>query len=164
MKATQCCQRKAFAACDEFIHLHDRVGDLELDDYFADENLSRRIMTGQRLVLRLERNAIARVDVEIHDAEPAYNPDDWDHIAEASLDLPTGQLQVEEVGRTIVEFTVAPGCYRVRSFRGGFDTIDESGWEGFDHYLLVFWPAPPAEVRVIKQTPKVPPPLIFERC
>jgi hypothetical protein len=159
---TRSCQHEAIEVYVEFIYLLDRVGDLEFDDHSTDENLSRRIITGQCLVLRLERNTIARVDVEIHDAEPAYNPDDWDHIAEASLDLPTGQLQVAEVNGTMVEFTVAPGSYRVRSFRGGCGTIDEPGWEGFGHYVLVLWPAPHAEVRVIKQTPRVPPALIFE--
>jgi len=108
------------------------------------------------LLVMPERNLV-RMAVEIHDAEPEHNPDEWDQVVESSLHLPTGHLEVwpwrysKSIG-----FTVEPGWYRVRSFR------TESGREGNDYWLLVLWPAPPAEVRVIKQTPKVPPPLIFE--
>jgi hypothetical protein len=92
------------------------------------------------------------VAVEVHDTEPDYNPGQWDHIAEGSLHLPTGQLQVHEcTGGPVADFEVAPGWYRVRSFHGGFDTIDASKLEGNDHYLAVLWPAPPADVRVLKQ-------------
>ena len=58
------------------------------------------------------------VEVEIHDAEPEYNLDEWDHIAEASLHLPTGYLEVHEcTGGPVAEFEIAPGWYRVRSKR-----------------------------------------------
>jgi hypothetical protein len=29
--------------------------------------------------------------------------------------------------------------------------MDESGLEGNDHYLAILWPAPPTELKVIKQ-------------
>jgi hypothetical protein len=98
------------------------------------------------------------VVVEIHDAEPPCDADRWDHIAEASLHLPTGQLEAHEcTGGLVADFSVDPDWYRVRSHHGGFDTIDESGLEGNDDYLAVLWPAPPAELRVIKQwEPKSP--------
>jgi hypothetical protein len=67
----------------------------------------------------------------LHDTEPAYNTDEWDHVAEGSLHLPTGQLQVHEcTGGVVADLCVEPGSYRVRSFHGGFDSIDESGLEG----------------------------------
>jgi hypothetical protein len=61
-------------------------------------------------VIQPERNMTVLVTVEIHDAEPPYDPADWDHIAEASVHLPTGQLQVEEcTGGVVAEFAVEPG-------------------------------------------------------
>jgi hypothetical protein len=113
----------------------------------------RRIKTGPHVVvIQPERNATVAVTVEVHDAEPAYSPDGWDHIAEASLHLPTGRLQVHEcTGGAVAEFAVEPGWYRVRSFHGGLGTVDESRLEGNDRYLLTLWPSPPAEVRVVKQ-------------
>jgi hypothetical protein len=120
---------------------------------YTDEDVRRRIKTGPHMVvIQPERNMTVPVEVEVHDADPGFDPADWDHIAEASLHLPTGRLQVHEcTGGPVGEFAVAPGWYRVRSLGGGFATIDGSGLEGSDRYRVVLWPAPPADVRVVKQ-------------
>lgn len=120
---------------------------------YTDEDVQRRIKKGQHvLVIQPERDTDVAVEVEVHDTEPAFDAAGWDHIAEASLHLPTGQLEVHEsTGGSVAELKIEPGWYRVRTFHGGFSTIDETGLEGNDHYLAVLWPAPPAELRVIKQ-------------
>jgi hypothetical protein len=143
---------KLFADYHQF-YLWDHGMDPEAPDDYTDEDTRVRIKTGPHvLVIQPERAGSVAVVVEIHDAEPPCDADLWDHIAEASLHLPTGQLQVHEcTGGVVGDFSVEPGWYRVRSHHGGFDTIDESGAEGNDHYLAVLWPAPPAELRVIKQ-------------
>ena len=92
------------------------------------------------------------VTVEIVDAEPSLDIDAWDHVAEASLHLPTGRLQLHEcTGGAVADLEVAPGWYRVRSCHGGLDSIDSAGLDGNDHYHLVLWPASHGEVRVVKQ-------------
>jgi hypothetical protein len=50
-----------------------------------------------------------------------------------------GPIGFEEcsAGDPVAEFVVEPGWYRVRSFHGGFDSIDETGLEGQDYYLAV---------------------------
>src|SRR5215467_11831617 len=145
-------------------YLLDRDTSPKVPGHFTDEKVQRRIITGQdTLLIMPERNGTAEVVVEIHDTEPAYNPDEWNHIVEASLHLPTGQVRVWGWGNTFEDFTVAPGWYRVRSFHGGFDTIDESGREGNDRYVLVLWPTPPEELRVIKQTPRVLRPEFYKK-
>jgi|SRR5579883_2207390 len=134
-------------------YLWDRgVTDQAPEEYTADD-VRRRITTGPHVVvIQPVRNTTVPVAVEVHDAEPPCTPDSWDHIAEASLHLPTGRLQVHEcTGGAAAEFAVEPGWYRVRSFYGGLGTLDESGLHGQDHYLTVLWPAPPAEVTVVKQ-------------
>jgi hypothetical protein len=148
-------QYKAFELFADYhqFYLWDRGMDPEAPVDYTDEDVRRRIKTGPHVVvIQPERNMTVAVEIEIHDTEPAPNPEEWDHVAEASLHLPTGQLQVHEcTGGAVAIFDVEPGWYRVRSFHGGFDTIDESGLEGNDHYLLVLWPAPAAELRVIKK-------------
>jgi hypothetical protein len=159
---TQSCQRKRFEVFVLYqqFRLLDRDMINEISDDIIDEN-ELRIMTGKyTLLITPERDGIVKVAVEIHHAEPPYNPNDWDHIAEASLHLPTGHFQVWHWGDKREDFTVTPGWYRVRTFHGGFNTIDESGRKGNDHYLLVLWPAPPAELRVIKQTTRLLPPYL----
>jgi hypothetical protein len=92
------------------------------------------------------------VEIEIYDSEPPFNADGWDHIAEASLHVPTGQLQVHEcTGGPVADFQVEKSWYRVRSFHGGFGTIASIGTDGADFYRVVLWPAPPADVKVVKQ-------------
>ena len=126
------------------------------DDY-SEEDVSRRIKTGPYVVVvQPERNMNLPVEIEIHDSEPPYDPGAWDHIAEASLDVPTGQLQVHEcTGGPVAEFQVEKGCYRIRSFHGGFATIAAVGTDGADFYRLVLWPAPPKEIAILKQSARV---------
>jgi hypothetical protein len=141
-----------FADYHQF-YLRDKGMDPRAPENYSDEDVQRRIKTGPHVVvIQPERNMTVAVEIEIHDSEPLYDAKSWDHIAEASLDLPTGQLQVEEcTGGPVADFRVAPGRYRVRAFCGGFETIDDTGLEGNDHYRLVLWPAPHAEVLVVKQ-------------
>jgi hypothetical protein len=55
--------------------------------------VARRIKTGTHVVVvQPERNMDVPVEIEIYDSEPPFNADGWDHIAEASLHVPTGQL------------------------------------------------------------------------
>lgn len=125
---------------------------------YTDADTRRRIKTGPHVVVvSPERNATVPVVIEVHDADPGFNAEDWDHVAEASLHLPTGRLQVHEcTGGAVADFTVEPGWYRVRSHHGGFNTIGEFGADGNDHYLVAVWPAPPSEVAVVKQWQQEP--------
>lgn len=152
-------QRKSlevFADYRQFYLWDSGINVVAPEDY-TDEDVQRRIKTGPHVVVvQPERNATVPVEVEIHEGDPGFDAADWDHVAEASLHLPTGRLQVHEcTGGPVADFDAPPGWYRVRSLGGGFDTIDESGLEGGDHYRVVLWPAPAAEVRVVKQ--RLPP-------
>lgn len=154
-------QHKAFELFADFhqFYLWDRGMDPEAPEDYTEEDVRLRIKTGPYVVvIQTERNMTVAVEVEIHDAEPPCHVDGWDHVVEASLHLPTGQLEVQECsGGPVADFGLDPGWYRVRSHHGGFGTIDESGLEGDDRYLAVLWPATPAELRVIKQwAPKSP--------
>jgi hypothetical protein len=148
-------QHRAFELFADYhqFYLWDRGTNPQAPIDYTQEDVERRIKTGPNVVvIQPERNMTVAVEVEIHDAEPPSDPEDWDHIAEASLHLPTGQLQVHEcTGGVVADFRVEPGWYRVRSFHAGFDTIDEGGLEGHDHYRVVLWPAPPADLAVVKQ-------------
>src|SRR5262245_45040319 len=88
---------------------------------YVDADMERRIKTGPYVVVICpERNFTIPVEIETHDTEPAYDAEVWDHIVEASLELPSGQLQVHEcTGGPVADWTVQPGWYRVRSFHRG---------------------------------------------
>jgi hypothetical protein len=147
-------QHKKFEVSVDYhqFYLWDRGMTNRAPDDYSDDDVERRIKVGPHmLVVQPERNGGVVVEVEIHDREPAYVADEWDHIAEASLHVPTGRLQVHEcLGFDVADFDIAPGWYRVRSFHGGFDTIDEDGG-GDDYYRAVLWPAQSSPLQVIKQ-------------
>jgi hypothetical protein len=137
-------------------YLWDPTQSPEAPTDYVDEDMERRIKTGRHVVVICpERNYTVPVEIELHDTEPAFDAEAWDHIAEASLHLPGGRLQVHEcTGGPVADRSVEPGWYRVRSFHGGLGTVDNL--EGNDTYRVVLWPAPPAEVRVLKQWPAPP--------
>lgn len=146
-------QRQAFDVFADYhqFYLWDPGMTAEAPTDYTDEDVRRRVKTGPHVVvIQTEQNTTVPVAVEVHDRDPGFDPAGWDHVAEASLHLPTGRLQVHEsTGGPVAEFAVDPGWYRVRSLGGGFATA--SGPDGSDHYHAVLWPAPPGDVRVLKQ-------------
>jgi hypothetical protein len=98
------------------------------------------------------RNMTVPVVVELYAREPGYVSDDWDHIAECSLDAPSGALAVEEcTGGTAATLSVQAGTYRVRAHFGRLGSLSEDKLRGDDHYLVALWPAPLAPLVVLKQ-------------
>lgn len=89
------------------------------------------------------------ITVEIHDATPKESYDDWDHVTEASLDVPSGRVSIGFWETQSID--VPPGTYRVRVYYGGLDSLDEMGLEGDDHYRIVFWRGKAIAPRVLKR-------------
>jgi hypothetical protein len=145
-------QLEVFADYHQF-YLWDSAMKPEAPESYTDDDVRRRIKTGPNVVvIQTERDLDVPVTIEIHDSEPGVDVNAWDHVAEASLHLPCGHLQVHEcTGGPIADFKVAPGWYRVRSMHGGFETIAPIGADGNDFYKVLLWPADAAEVAVLKQ-------------
>lgn len=123
----------------------------ELD--YDDQDIERRIKAAPFLVvIQPERNMEVRVDFELAEGPPDDNFDDWDHVAEASIDLPSGKLEIHEcTGGSIDILAVPPGTYRIRAYCGGLDTLSDDRLDGDDRYRIVAWPEPSAPVAVLKQ-------------
>jgi hypothetical protein len=147
-------QHKAFTILADYhqFYLWDREMTSEAPVDYTDEDVQRRIKVGPYVVvIQPERNTTVPVEVEVHDFDPGFDAAEWDHIAEASLDVPTGNLQVHECTGTVkADLRIDPDCYRVRSLHAGLGSIDEFGMKGNDRYLVVLWPATSEEVRVVK--------------
>jgi len=94
------------------------------------------------------RNTTVPVVVEFHEFQPVTDASAWDHVAECSLDLPSGRAVI--IGCTdylpdAARITTAPGCYRLRAHFGELDSADS------DHYLLSLWPSSAHGLQVLKQ-------------
>jgi hypothetical protein len=120
---------------------------------YTDEDIKRRIKVAPFvIVIQPARNMTVPVAVEVADASPTLVFDSWDHIAEASIDLPSGRLEIHEcTGGSIDVLSVLPGTYRARAYFGGLNTLSDDGLDGDDHYRITLWPAPFAPVEVLKQ-------------
>ncbi|MGC4939459.1 hypothetical protein [Kribbella sp. DT2] len=94
--------------------------------------------------------------VELHDEEPPVD-DTWEEIVEASY-RPRGEVALNSWGGEAswpLELDLVN--YRLRYSGSGLEAGRQAapqlnGEPPVDHYLLQFWPAPPAPDRVVKQT------------
>jgi len=120
---------------------------------WTDTDVARRLKAAPNVVvISPVRNMTVPVEVEVHESEPPFEAAGWDHIAECSLDLPSGRLQVHQcTGGAVASFELRPGTYRVRALRGALGSLSEDGLDGDDRYRIVLWPAPHAELRVLKE-------------
>lgn len=120
---------------------------------YTDEDTGRRIKAAPFVVvIQPVRNMTVPVEVEVTDASPALVLESWDHVAEASIELPSGRLEIHEcTGGSVDVLPILPGTYRVRAYFGGLNTLSDDGLDGDDRYRIVLWPAPFAPVQVLKQ-------------
>lgn len=120
---------------------------------WTDEDVQRRIKADKNIVvIQPERNMAVPVELEILDYPPNVEFDEWQHIVEASLDLPSGKLLVEEcLGEVKDIINLSSGTYRIRAYYGNLDRLSFDGLEGDDHYKIAIWQAPFGEVNILKQ-------------
>jgi hypothetical protein len=99
------------------------------------------------------RNMNVPVEVQVHNSEPTYDLDAWDHIAETSLDVSTGSLRITEVASNheTAKIEVSPGIYRVRACFGKLDSLSDNGLEGDDYYVVQLWKGTHSPVHVLKR-------------
>ena len=145
-------QYKIFADYHQF-YLWDHGTSPEAPTDYSEEDTTRRIKAAPFVVvIQPERDMDVPVQLDLCDAPPDEPLDGWDHVAEASLELPSGQLEIHEcTGGSVDIIPLPPGTYRVRACFGRLGTLSEDGLEGDDHYRLLLWPAPFAPVAVLKQ-------------
>lgn len=136
-------------------YLWDRDASPEAPTDYTDADIERRIKAAPHIVvIQPERNMDIPVTLEIFANEPEVNFDQWDHIAEASLKLPSGHLEIHEcTGGSIDCINLDPGTYRVRAYFGALTELSKDGLEGKDYYRLELWPAAFTSVSVLKQFP-----------
>ncbi len=134
-------------------YLWDKDTDPEAPVDYSDDDVSNRIKTGPNVaVIQPVRNMEVPFEIEIHESDPGFDPDDWDHIAECSLELPSGHLEIHEcTGGPIAEFSIPQGVYRVRALFGKLEELSDDELDGNDHYKATLWPSPYGELKVIKQ-------------
>lgn len=102
------------------------------------------------------RNMEVPVCVEILERKPKNEAlDDWDHVVQSHLTLPSGKLLVTGPTSDLEEAwttTLQPGLYGVRVYYGSLDEVDAEGFEGDDFYKIALWKTDePPETEVLKR-------------
>lgn len=141
-----------FADYHQFYILDKEVEPDAPTDY-TDEDVKRRIKASPHVVvIQPVRNMDVPVELEVFEQMPPLELASWDHVAEASLELLSGTLEIHECTRvSIDQIQLPPGSYRIRALYGNLADLSEDGVDGNDHYRLEIWPAPSAPVEVLKQ-------------
>jgi hypothetical protein len=102
------------------------------------------------------RNMEVPVSLTFIEKEPENEDlDDWDHVVQGYLNVPSGKLlvtgptsQAEDSFNTEVE----PGLYGLRAYYGSLDEVDAEGFEGDDYYKIAMWKTDGIpEVQVLKR-------------
>jgi len=126
------------------------------DDFtWTEQSVADMLAAGRgKLGISTVRNFNVPVTVVIRTMEPQDSFETWDHVAEASIEVPSGRIVVTEPTGSLpdaLRIPVEPGTYRARIFYGLLDKIDEMGFEGEDHYRVVLWPRMATSPHVLKR-------------
>lgn len=136
-------------------YLQDEAIDSDLSDSWTDEAVTRLLAVAPGAVgVGTVRNMEVPVTLEMFASEPPLNVMAYDHIVEGSLSVAGKNLVIAgctdyfpEAARIQIE----PGDYRVRACFSDLESLSEDGLDGEDRYHLQLWPAPLADVMVVKQ-------------
>ena len=136
-------------------YLQDEAVDGDLSDSWTDEAVTRLLAVAPGTVgVGTVRNMEVPVTLELLASEPPLDVAIYDHIVEGSLSVGGRNLVIAGCTDYVpdaAKIQIEPGSYRVRACFSGLEALSEDGLDGEDRYHLQIWPAPPAEVAVIKQ-------------
>ena len=143
-------EAEVYASHHQFYVVDSEANRLDFD--WGGAELERHLAAGPSVVaVGTIAYEIVSVRLETWAGEPPLD-EGCDHVVEASIQLPSGRLAIENVdGPVGVELELEPGTYRLRSSATGLDGATEMA--GGDAYVIQLWQAPAAEPCVIRWWP-----------
>ncbi|MGC4997384.1 hypothetical protein [Streptomyces sp. DT195] len=143
------------------LHVMDEDAEDDLGEAWTQEAVSDGLaVSRQTLGIGTAVDMDVTVTVELLGRPPGDDSDAFDHVVEASIEVPTGRIAV--LGCTdylpdAARFEVPEGFVRVRASRTNLANVrlsDEEGYddpEGMEQVHLRIWPAPHSAPAVIKR-------------
>lgn len=143
-----------FADYYQFYLQDDEQGKGDLDDAWSQEAVDRLLATTDYAIgIGTVRDMDVPVTVEMNNAKPSINPDEWEHIVLTSIKCETGRLVIAgctDYFPDAIRIELKPGDYHVLVCYKGLDTLSDDGLDGDDMYHLFIYPGSPTDVNVIK--------------
>jgi hypothetical protein len=136
-------------------YLQDEDADGDLSDSWT-EQATRDLLavTVGTIGVGTVRNMDVPVEVEIHDSEPVYDANEWDHIVECGFDVPSGKIVIAgctDYFPDAARIHISPGSYRGRVHYGNLNSLSKDALDGEDHYKIALWQSGDQSIRVIKR-------------
>ena len=143
-----------FADYHQF-YLQDEAANGDLSDSWTEQAVNDLLAVAHGTIgVGTVRNMYVPVEVEIRDSEPVGDLDEWDHVTECGIEIPSGKIVVagcSDYFPDAARIPVKAGDYRARIYYGNLESLSENGLEGDDHYKVVLWPSEDMSVRVVKR-------------
>jgi hypothetical protein len=139
----------------------DENAEDDLGDAWTDEAVSEGLaVSEQTFGIGTEVNMDVDVTVEVLGHPPGHADEAFDHVVEASVEVPSGRIAI--LGRTdylpdAARFEVPKGFVRIRASRTNLANVHQPGEEDPDapevveQVHLQVWPAPHSSPVVIKR-------------
>jgi hypothetical protein len=141
-------------------YLRDEKETEDQPDDWGDQLVMQMIAVAPGIIgVGTARNTTVPVSVDVVDSRPDNDFTAWDHVTEASLEVPSGRIVIAGTSDYLPDakrLAVSPGTYRVRVHYGGLDSISENGLAGEDHYHLVLWPEADRPSAILKRWTSLP--------
>jgi len=143
-------------------YLQDEQSEKDLSNSWTEQAVSDMLAVAPGVIgVGTVWNMDVPVEVEVLDSQPNDNFNEWDHVTEASLEVPSGRIIIAGCTDYLPDaarITVQPGTYKVRIYYGALDSVDEElGLDGDDHYKVVLWlDANKIEPKVLKRWEAAP--------
>jgi hypothetical protein len=105
------------------------------------------------LITPSQYNSKAPMRIEVNDSPPPLDTDEWDHVVEVPLPVPSGTLYFEASGGgTPIETQIPSGTFRARLSGRGY-VAGAGEIEGHESYRLQLWPIEEADAVLVKSWP-----------
>jgi len=147
-------QYQLFADYFQF-YLQDEWAEGNLSRSWTEETVKNHLALALGIIgIETFRDMTVPVFIELRDSAPIDdNFDDWDHVNECNINVPSGRIVVAGCSDYFVDahrISVTPGCYKAQIYYGGLDTLSDNGLQGEDHYRVVLWLGDFDEAKVLK--------------
>lgn len=143
------------------IHVLDEGSHAVLDQVWNDRTLSDRIVALRDILgIRTEVNVDVNVNVVWSANPPRLDVEGFDHVAEASIEIPSGRMVVmgcSDYFPDAPRLEVTPGWVRIRVQKSNLtnavaaDIDSDQSVETIERIRIDVWPAAPSGIDVVKR-------------